>query len=279
MREGCTGSLQYGNRVWRCWKPEGHGSLTLREAISKSCDVYFYQLGQLLGPDSILKVAREMGFGGRSGIDLDNERHGSLLASVKSYVNSRGASTWGNGETLNLAIGQGAHTETLINMVSFYAALAGDGIKRAPHIVAGRPDVVTSDLKLSPEQLADLRGAMVDVVNQGTATGNLSGEAGLKQFQVAGKTGSAEVTGQKQLGWFIAFAPADNPKIVVGIAVEEGIHGALVAKYPVRAIVHFLTGKTVKADFNTLTEDLTRTVADSDTVVARPVKPPTVRRP
>jgi penicillin-binding protein 2 len=279
MREVCTGSLQYGNRVWRCWNPKGHGSLTLRDAISKSCDVYFYQLGQLLGADSILKVAHEMGFGGRSGIDLDGERHGSLLASVKSYVNSRGASTWGNGETLNLAIGQGAHTETLINMVSFYAALAGDGIKRAPHIIAGRPGVVTSDLKLSPEQLADLRGAMVDVVNQGTATGNLAGEAGLKQFQVAGKTGSAEVTGQKQLGWFIAFAPADNPRIVVGIAVEEGIHGATMAKYPVRAIVHFLTGKTVKADFNTVTEDLTRTSADSDTVVAAHAKPPAVRRP
>ena len=279
MRDGCTGSYHYGNGVWRCWKPEGHGSLTLREAISKSCDVYFYQLGLLLGGDSILAAAREMGFGERAGIDLDGERHGTLLASVKSYVDARGVSTWGNGETLNLAIGQGAHTETLINMVSFYAALAGDGIKRAPHIIKDRPGVVTRDLKLTPDQLAELRAAMVDVVNSGTATGNLASEVGLAQFQVAGKTGSAEVTGQKQLGWFIAFAPADNPRIVVGIAVEEGIHGALVAKYPVRAIVHYLTGKTVKADFNTVTEDLLHTGADSGQAVPRAVTRPPSRRP
>ena len=159
-----------------------------------------------------------------------------------------------NGETLKpREIGQGAHTETLINMVSFYAALAGDGIKRAPHIIKDRPSAVTHDLKLTPEELTDLRTAMADVVNSGTATGTLAGEVGLKQFAIAGKTGSAEVTGQKQMGWFIAFAPVDNPKIVVGIAVEEGIHGAYVAKYPVRAIVHYLTGKSIKADVNTIT--------------------------
>jgi penicillin-binding protein 2 len=279
MRESCTGSYQYGNRIWRCWNPRGHGLLTLRQAIASSCDVYFYQLGQLLGADSILAEARDMGFGGRSGIDLDGERHGSLMSSVKAYVNSRGVSTWGNGETLNLSIGQGAHTETLINMVSFYAALSGDGIKRTPHIIKDRPSTVTHDLKLSPEQLLELRTAMEDVVNQGTATGDLAAETGLKQYRIAGKTGSAQVTGQKDMGWFIAFAPADAPKIIIGIAVEEGIHGALVAKYPVRAIVHYLTGKTIKANFNTVTEDLTRTSADSDTLVVPPAPPPATRRP
>jgi penicillin-binding protein 2 len=279
MREGCIGSYQYGNRVWRCWNPKGHGLLTLRQAIALSCDVYFYQLGQLLGADSILAAARDMGFGGRSGIDLDGERHGTLLASVKAYVNSRGVSTWGNGETLNLAIGQGAHTETLINMVSFYAALAGDGIKRTPHIIKDRPSTTTHDLKLTPEQLADLRGAMADVVNSGTATGTLAGEVGLKQFAIAGKTGSAEVTGQKQMGWFIAFAPVDDPKIVVGIAVEEGIHGAFVAKYPVRAIVHYLTGKSVKVDINAVTEDLHSTGTDTGVAIPAPPAPPAMRHP
>ena len=274
MRVPCTGSYQFGNRVWRCWNPRGHGLLSLREAIAKSCDVYFYQLGQMLGPDSILADAADLGFGERSGIDLSGERKGILLASVKRYVDARGVSTWGNGETLNLSIGQGHHTETLINMVSFYAALAGDGIKRAPHIIQGRPGKVTRDLRLTPQQLADLRLAMIDVVNSGTATGDLAHEVGLKDFQVAGKTGSAEVTGQKQMGWFIAFAPADAPKIIVGIAVEEGIHGALVAKYPVRAIVHYLTGKTVKADVGNITEDLTQGGTDSTTAPAATARPP-----
>ena len=275
MRDPCTGSYQYGNRAYRCWNEKGHGILTLREAIAKSCDVYFYQLGQQLGADSILAAAHELGFGERSGVDLDNEHAGTLLASVKAYVTAKGVSTWGNGEVLNLAIGQGHHTETLMNMVSFYAALAGDGIKRTPRIIQGRPPATSRDLKLSPQQLADLRLAMEDVVNSGTATGNLAGEVGLKQYHIAGKTGSAQVTGQEQMGWFIAFAPADAPKIVVGIAVEEGIHGAFVAKYPVRAIVHFLTGKTVKADFNTVTEDLKHIAADT----APPAVAPGARRP
>jgi penicillin-binding protein 2 len=278
MRVPCTGSYQYGNRVWRCWNPRGHGLLTLRQAIASSCDVYFYQLGQMLGPDSILADAADLGFAQRSGIDLAGERKGVLLGSVKRYVDARGASTWGNGETLNLSIGQGHHTETLINMVAFYSALAGDGVKRAPHIIQGRPSKVTRDLKLTAEQRADLRLAMIDVVKSGTATGDLAREVGLKQFQVAGKTGSAQVTGQRDMGWFIGFAPADDPKIVVGIAVEEGIHGALVARYPVRAIVHYLTGKAVKADVRTVTEDTSHTSTDSaGPDISRPALPQ--RRP
>jgi penicillin-binding protein 2 len=276
MPEPCNGAFQFGNRAYKCWQEKGHGFLTLREAIAKSCDVFFYQLGLKLGADSILAGAHDLGFGERSGVDLDREHAGTLLRGVKSYVTSKGVSTWGNGETLNLSIGQGYHTETLMNMVSFYAALAGDGIKRTPRIIQGRPPIATHDFKLTPGQLNDLRLAMEDVVNQGTATGNLAGEVGLKQYHIAGKTGSAQVTGQEQMGWFIAFAPADAPKIVVGIAVEEGIHGAFVAKYPVRAIVHYLTGKTVKADFGTVTEDLQHTATDTG---ALPATPPATKRP
>jgi penicillin-binding protein 2 len=263
MREPCTGSYQFGNRAYRCWNPRGHGFLTLRGAIASSCDVYFYQLGQLLGADSILAAAKEFGFGEKAGVDLDNEHAGTLMGSMKAYVNSRGVSTWSNGEVLNLSIGQGRHTETLMNMVSFYAALAGDGIKRTPHIIEGRTSTETHDLKLTPEQLSDLRLAMEDVVNSGTATGNLASEVGLKEFHIAGKTGSAQVTGQKDMAWFIAFAPADAPKIVVGIAVEEGVHGANVAKFPVRAIIHFLTGKTTKADIVNVTEDMKSSGSDT----------------
>ena len=136
MRVPCTGSYQYGNRVWRCWNPHGHGLLTLRQAIASSCDVYFYQLGQMLGPDSILADAADLGFAERSGIDLAGERKGVLLGSVKRYVDARGASTWGNGETLNLSIGQGHHTETLINMVAFYA---GAGWRRDQARAAHHP--------------------------------------------------------------------------------------------------------------------------------------------
>jgi penicillin-binding protein 2 len=268
MPVACTGGFQFGNRRYKCWDAKGHGLLTLRQAIATSCDVYFYQLGLQLGADSIMAGAHQLGFGARSGIDLPQDTRGILLDGIRSYVTRRGVSFWGNGETLNLAIGQGHHTETLMNMVSFYAALASDGVKRAPHVLQGRPSVATEDLKLSPAILQDLRLAMTDVINSGTAHGDLAQEVGLAAFHVAGKTGSAQVTGKKDMAWFIAFAPADAPKIVVGIAVEEGIHGALVAKYPVRAIVHYLTGKSVRADVGNVTEDLYHTSADSDSVVA-----------
>ena len=157
MREACTGSFTLGNRSWKCWKKDGHGSLTLRQAIASSCDVYFYQLGMLIGADTLIKELNAMGFGSPSGIDLPNEVTSLFPASVRSYVNKRGVSTWGMGEVLNLSIGQGANAQTLINMVSFYAALAGDGIKRTPYIIPGRIQGPTHDLHLTAEQLLGLR--------------------------------------------------------------------------------------------------------------------------
>jgi penicillin-binding protein 2 len=284
MKDPCTGGYRFGNRIYHCWYPKGHGYLTLRQAIAASCDVYFYQLGQLLGADSILAGAYDLGFGQRSDIDIGGEAKPFLRKAVKDYVTSHGASLWGNGETLNLSIGQGAHTETLINMVSFFAALASDGVKRAPRLLQNRPVKVVRDLHIPEKDLQDLRLAMVDVVKSGgTASADLAGIADLQQFHIGGKTGSAQVTGQKDMGWFVAFAPAEAPKIVVGIAVEEGIHGALVAKYPVRAIIHFLTGRTVKADVTNVTEDLNHSIdADSSTVAPSqtpPAPPPSAVHP
>ena len=147
--------------------------------------------------------------------------------------------TWNPGEVLNLAIGQGANAQTLVNMVSFYAALAGDGVKRAPYLVARDPTAPVHSLRLSPSDLAGLRLAMSDVVTHGTA-----GASGGAAFDVAGKTGTGQMSaGKKDLGWFIGYAPATGtPRIVVGILVEEGIHGSLVAPYVVQAIRRFLVG-------------------------------------
>jgi penicillin-binding protein 2 len=256
MRDACAGSYHFGNGVWKCWKKEGHGSLTLRQAIATSCDVYFYQLGLLIGADTLIKELNLMGFGAPSGIDLPNEVTSRFPKSVKSYVNSRGVSTWGGGEVLNLSIGQGANAQTLINMVSFYAALAGDGIKRTPFIIPGRVQGPSRDLGLTAEQRLGLREAMLAVVSSGTATAALSGEKGVRELEMAGKTGTGQVAGQQDIAWFMSFAPASDPKIVVGIQVEEGLHGSLVAKYAFRAIARYLTGKALKVESVDSTEDL-----------------------
>ncbi|MEP6589555.1 MAG: penicillin-binding protein 2 [Gemmatimonadota bacterium] len=257
MPAPCTGGYRFGNRVYKCWKRDGgHGSLTLTEAIKTSCDVYFYQLGLLLGRDAMMEDGQALGLSDPSGIDLQQEKRGLFPRSVKDYINSRGQSTWNNGEVLNLAIGQGRNSQTLINMVSFYAALAGDGIKRPPHVFEERQDAKRYDLGLTPDQLRGLRHAMSEVVRSGTA-----GASGGAAFDVAGKTGSGQVSNQKDIAWFIGFAPADSAKVVIGIQVEEGLHGSLVAKYVVRAIGRFLQGPgsaAIKSDFvPPLSEDTT----------------------
>ncbi|MES2305982.1 MAG: penicillin-binding protein 2 [Gemmatimonadota bacterium] len=282
----CSGGLRFGNRVFKCWKRDGgHGSLTLTEAIKTSCDVYFYQLGQLIGRDGLLEDGQALGFSDMSGIDLEQEKRSIFPRGMKDYINSRGLSTWSNGEVLNLSIGQGRNTQTLINMVSFYAALAGDGIKRPPHIYEPRPGTKTYDLGLKPEQLLGLRHAMAEVVRSGTA-----GASGGREFDVAGKTGSGQVSNQKDIGWFIGFAPADSAKIVVGIQVEEGEHGALVAKYVVKAIGRFLQGPgspAIRTEYQLPISEDTTPAADSlapDTTraVTRPATPaakPPARKP
>jgi penicillin-binding protein 2 len=233
----CSGGLQFGNRRFRCWKAEGHGSLDLTGAIATSCDVYFYQLGQRLGADALMEDGTAFGFGDRSGIDLELEQRPIFPEGVRSYVDRRGNSTWNRGEVLNLSIGQGANAQTLVNMVSFYAALASDGVKRAPYLVERRPGVPDRDLGLTPEHLAGLRQAMSDVVTRGTA-----GASGGRDLMVAGKTGTGQQTGKEDLAWFLAFAPLDNPEIVVGIIVDEGLHGSTSAVHAVRTIRRFLLG-------------------------------------
>lgn len=233
MAVPCTGGYRFGNRIFGCWKPEGHGSLTLAEAIATSCDVYFYQLGQLLGRDALFEDGVAMGFKARSGLDLEREAPSDLPV-LQDYLKSRGG--WSNGEILNLSIGQGRNRQSLINMTAFYAALAGDGVKRAPFIFRPRIGAPQYDLKLTQEQLQGIRHALSTVVSTGTAAAS-----GGRDLHVAGKTGTGQMPGrQKDMAWFIGFAPWENPQVVIGIAVEEGLHGSWVAPQVVKAIARYL---------------------------------------
>src|SRR5690606_13635201 len=181
--------------------------------------VYFYQLGRMIGAENLIADGNEFGFGDQSGIDLQGEQTPTFPESVDWYVKRQG--TYYAGETLNLSIGQGANAQTLVNMVAFYAALAGDGIKHAPFFVEPVAPQQGHDLHLNAAQLAGLRQAMSDVVTRGTA-----GASGGRDLMVAGKTGTGQVTNAPDLAWFIGFAPVDDPQIVVGILVEEGLHGS-----------------------------------------------------
>ena len=232
----CRGGLQYGNRFFRCWDAHGHGDLTLTEAIAQSCDVYFYQLGIKLGVTSLLEDANEWGFRGRTGIDLPDEIPSEFPTGPEYYDRLYGPRRWTSAVALNLAIGQGENAQTLVQMVRLYQQLASDGRVRTPFIVkAAAPPGTNASLDLNPDQLAILRRAMIAVVEQGTARGSR-----LANVTIAGKTATAQNPHGLDHGWFIGFAPADKPEIVVGAIIEFARHGTAVAPLVSRTIAHYL---------------------------------------
>ena len=232
----CRGGLQYGNRFFRCWDAHGHGDLTLTEAIAQSCDVYFYQLGIKLGVTSLLEDANEWGFRGRTGIDLPDEISSEFPTGPEYYDRLYGPRRWTSAVALNLAIGQGENAQTLVQMVRLYQQLASDGRVRTPYVVRRAVAPASSaSLDLNPDQLAILRRAMIAVVEEGTArSGRLTG------LQIAGKTGTAQNPHGASHGWFIGFAPADKPEIVVGAIIEFAQHGTAAIPIVSRTIAHYL---------------------------------------
>jgi len=239
----CRGGLQYGNRFFRCWSAQGHGDLSLADAIAQSCDVFFYQLGLKIGLSSLLEEANGIGFHTRTGVDLPGEITPEFPAGTEYYDRAYGPRRWTSAVTLNLAIGQGENAQTLVNMVRFYQMLASDGHARPPFLVHPGPNPNVT-LGLSPDQLAGLRQAMISVVERGTARG--AGRFG-GTITIAGKTGTAQNPHGPAHGWFIGFAPADKPEIVVGAIVEFAREGPYVAPLVTRVIGHYLGVDTTLA--------------------------------
>jgi len=237
MTMPCTGGMRYYTRYFRCWRTEGHGELTLFEAIQQSCDVYFYQLGLKLGLTNMLQDAGTLGFREPSGIDLPNEYRPLFPPSTEYYDERYGRSGWTNAVTLNLAIGQGENAQTLINMIRFYGMLASqDGDTPEPRLVPGDRGSMRS-LELSESHRQGLRDALLAVVDSGTAIG-----ARIANLRIAGKTGTAQNPHGPDHGWFIAFAPVDSPTVVVGSVIEFAEHGSSVARLVTSVVAHWLLG-------------------------------------
>jgi penicillin-binding protein 2 len=234
----CTGGFRMGNRVFRCWKKEGHGSLDLVGAVAASCDVYFYQVGLKLGLDAIVEDGVLMGFRDKTGIDLHNEISPIFPATTSYFDRLYGPRRWSPAATtLNFSIGQGENTQTVMNMVHFYQALAGNGEEVTPYLVRPRSGAKTRSLGLTPDQIQGLRQALIAVVTRGTAAATRRAD-----LAVAGKTGTAQNSHGKDHGWFIGFAPAENPQIVVGGIMEFAEHGTVVAPYVVQAMRRYVLG-------------------------------------
>ncbi len=237
MPTPCRGGLRLGNRIFRCWKKEGHGSLDLVGAVASSCDVYFYQLGLRLGLNAIVQDGVLMGFRDKSGIDLENEIDPIYPATTAYFDRLYGPRRWSPpATTLNFSIGQGENTQTLVNMMRFYEGLSGDGNAASPFIVRPAPAAPRA-LGLSPAQLDGLRRALIAVVERGTASASRHSD-----LAVAGKTGTAQNPHGKDHGWFIGFAPAEKPELVVGGIMEFAEHGTTVAPYVIRTLRRYILG-------------------------------------
>jgi penicillin-binding protein 2 len=232
----CRGGYMFGTRYFRCWEKRGHGALTLAEAIEKSCDTYFYQLGLRVTLARLVAGGIALGFLEKSGIDLPSEVAPDWPRDASDYFNRKyGPRGWTNAVTLNLAIGQGENAQTLINMTRFYTALATDGYLAVPRIVH---DSVRRErvLALDSRQFTELREALFGVVSsRGTAA-----SAAVRGVEIAGKTGTAQNPHGRDHAWFVGFAPKDKPEIVVGVFVEFGEHGYFAARLASRIVAHYL---------------------------------------
>ena len=247
----CPGSYQLPNSPhrYRDWKKSGHGSVNVSEAITQSCDVYFYRLANILGIDRIHSFLQKFGFGEKTGIDLIGEKTGLLPS--REWKMAKKNQQWFPGETVITGIGQGYHQVTPLQLAKATATLANNGKVVTPHLVdkivnettqKPKENYVETTIPLDPDNIKTVIAAMVNVVhsNRGTAQ-RISGGI---NYHIAGKTGTAQVINIKQNAsynehqiafkqrdhaLFISFAPADNPKIAVAVIAENGGHGGSVA--------------------------------------------------
>ncbi len=238
----CTGGYQFGNRYFRCWEKKGHGSLGLEGAIKHSCDVYFYQLGLKIGLAKFIAGGIKLTMRDKSGIDLPEETQARWPYAIDYYNKKYGARGWSNAETLNLAIGQGSNSQTVVNMAKLYSAFATKGQAPRPeiaHLVPQRKEV----FRLTGEQDSVVLEGLKAVLE----AGGTAGASAIQGLTLAGKTGTAQNTGGADHGWFVGFAPADHPKIVVAVLLEFGLHGSRAAHIASAIIGHYLKVGPIKA--------------------------------
>ncbi len=255
----CSGSFHLGNHEFKCWQKKGHGRINLHRAIVQSCDVYFYNLGKLVGVDKLAEYARAFGLGVPTGICLPGEKGG--IVPTKEWKLKRFGETWQPGETISLSIGQGFVTVTPLQLLNAYCALANGGTVYAPRLVQ-RIEAIdgqvlrefTPEIKrviaLSREHMDIIKEGLWGVCNEPGGTGGALRRPG---GDVAGKTGTAQVIGQRgrwggvksvNMPWkwrdhalFVCFAPVQDPEIAVAVVIEHGGHGGSAAAPVARKVI------------------------------------------
>lgn len=232
----CDGSFRYGVRTFHCWRKEGHGVMDLLAGITESCDVYFYTVGARLGVATLMAWTERCHFGVPTGVDIPGEARGNVPTPAW-YDRHYGKRKWSKGLVVNLAIGQGELLVTPLQAAAFTCGIANGGAVVRPHlfkraetysgrvIATARPTVAWT-LPFDQATISFLRAAMVNVVQAPNGTGK---QARIPGMEVGGKTGTAQNPHGESHAWFASFAPADDPKIVVAVLVENSGGGGAIA--------------------------------------------------
>ncbi len=264
------GHFTFGGHTFRDDKKGGHGMVDMYKSIVQSCDTYYYMLANDMGIDAIARFMGPLGFGSRTGIDIDGESEGVLPSPEwkKRRFKRPEQQKWFAGETISIGIGQGYNAYTPIQLAQATAAVANNGVLFRPHLVKHITDSKTGNKTLvEPEPLRTLpwkqqnietiKKAMVGVNKEGTGARAFAGA----EYVAAGKTGTAQVFSLKGAEYkahklkqelhdhalFIAFAPADQPKIALAVLVENGGFGAQSAAPIARMVMdYYLLGKQPK---------------------------------
>ncbi len=225
----CSGGASFFGHYYACWRPGGHGNMNLLNGLINSCDVYFYNVGNRIGIDNIAKYAELAGLGRKTGVDLPGEASG-LVPSQQWSIRTR-RQKWYAGETISVAIGQGALTVTPLQLAAEIGGLSRGGVSYQPHFLKS---ITTTEKArnwhIHPENVNLIKEGMFGVVNVGTGT-----VARLPNIDVCGKTGTAQTASDAYMkahhlannAWFVAFAPKNDPEIVVVALYENGAHGPM----------------------------------------------------
>lgn len=228
-RLNCTGGVKIGNRIFHCWMKEGHGSLNLYEAIERSCNSYFYQLGSRLSPEDIAHYARELGLGDVLKLEVTDMTPG--LVPDSAWKRNRYREAWYSGDTLSFAIGQSYLLTSPIQILRLSAIIAKEGKRVEPRLVMNVPDARSTDSRearvaISAENLKVIKRAMLNVVESDYGTGQF---ARVDFDKMAAKTGTAQAPPKDPHSWMTGFFPYKNPKIAFVAFVEHGGPGGITA--------------------------------------------------
>jgi len=237
----CPGYATFYGRLFHC--DHAHGSVDLHKGIVASCDVYFYNVGKLLGIDRISSYASGLGLGRRTGVDLPSEEPG--LVPSEAWVERVYHHKWYPGSTISVAIGQGAVMVTPIQLARMIAGVASGGTLIPPHLLKNATGLKPGYFPLSDDTVRQVTDGMWGVVNE--PDGTTSGLVKLQNIDFSGKTGTAQTESfelqnklgkkLKENGWFVGYAPRRNPEIVVAALVQAGGWGSTSAAPIVRDVV------------------------------------------